>query len=109
MPTRRARDRPETTRLQAVVIDKPYEFIPPYRSTFWVRVLGTVLPWHLRHSWGIESCECRGTELLRQSLRQGDGILLAPNHCRPCDPFVLGVLGQTVGQPFYSMASWHIF
>ena len=46
---------------------------------------------------------------LKASLDAGHGILLAPNHCRPCDPLVLGMLGREVNQPFFIMASAHLF
>jgi 1-acyl-sn-glycerol-3-phosphate acyltransferase len=95
--------------MQPVVIDKPYQFIPPYRGTFWIRILGSLLPRYLRRSAGIESFECRGLEHLKQSLIQGHGVLLVPNHCRPCDPMLMGVISRAVRRPFYSMASWHIF
>ena len=58
---------------------------------------------------GIESVECRGTEHLQHSLAAGHGILLTANHCRPCDPMTLGMLSLRVRQPFFVMASWHLF
>ena len=36
--------------MQPVVIDKPYQFIPPYRSTFWIRIFGSLLARHLRRA-----------------------------------------------------------
>jgi 1-acyl-sn-glycerol-3-phosphate acyltransferase len=36
-------------------------------------------------------------------------VLIAPNHCRPCDPTVVRVLGARAGTPLYIMASWHLF
>ena len=48
-------------------------------------------------------------EHLRRSFDAGHGILLASNHCRPCDPMLLGLLSLRVRQPFYLMASWHLF
>ena len=37
------------------------------------------------------------------------GVLLVPNHCRPCDPMVVTVLAGEVPTPIYMMASWHLF
>ena len=84
--------------MQAVVIEKPYQFVPPYRGTFWIKLLGRLLPRHLRRAWGIESYECRGLEHLQHSLAQKHGILLAPNHCRLSDPMLMGVIS------FYDVA-----
>jgi hypothetical protein len=35
--------------------------------------------------------------------------MLAPNHCRPCDPMVLGLLAEEARAHLYIMASWHLF
>lgn len=96
--------------MQDIVIDKPYEFVPPHYGTVWAQVLGRlVLPRYLRRSHGIESREVVGLERLKASVAAGHGILLTPNHCRPCDPMVLYPLGLDVGAPVHIMASWHLF
>ena len=66
--------------MQSVVIDEAYEFVPPYRGTWWARGLQRLMPRWLRKSYGIESIECEGLEHIRESLEAGHGILLAPNH-----------------------------
>lgn len=95
--------------MQDIIIAKPYKFIPPRYSTFWARIIQWWLPTHLRRGYGITSWECRGAEKLRASLDAGHGVLLASNHCRPCDPQVLGLLSREVARPFHMMASWHLF
>lgn len=96
--------------MQQVVIDKPYRFVPPRYSRLWTTILKLWLPSHLRKNYGIASCECAGAEKLRASLDAGHGILIAANHCRPCDPMVLGLaLDRELGCPLNIMASWHIF
>jgi 1-acyl-sn-glycerol-3-phosphate acyltransferase len=95
--------------MQSVVIDKPYQFVPPYRRTIWIRLMQRFMARYLRRKWGIESFELRGLDHLQQSLAANHGILLAPNHCRPCDPMVLALVSEAVHRPFYAMASWHVF
>jgi 1-acyl-sn-glycerol-3-phosphate acyltransferase len=95
--------------VQKVVIAQPYRFVPPRRGRFWWHVFRFLLPGYLRRSAGIVGVELRGVENLRASLAAGHGVLLAPNHCRPCDPLVLGPLSYAVGRPFYIIASWHVF
>jgi 1-acyl-sn-glycerol-3-phosphate acyltransferase len=96
--------------LHNIVIDKPYEFVPPAYGTFWGHLLGRgLLPHHLRSIHGIESYELIGVERLRASVEARHGILLTPNHCRPSDPMVLYPLGLAVGAPVHIMASWHLF
>jgi 1-acyl-sn-glycerol-3-phosphate acyltransferase len=95
--------------MQNIVIAKPYRFVPPRFSRFWARLIRWYLPRFLRQSFGITSWECVGADRLIDSLQSGSGVLLAANHCRPCDPMVLGLLSREVGRPFHVMASWHLF
>ncbi len=95
--------------MQNVVITKPYRFVRPQRGTWWWRLFRPVLPAYLQRTAGIERVECRGVERLRASLAAGHGVMLAPNHCRPCDPTVLGALSYEIDRPFYIVASWHVF
>jgi 1-acyl-sn-glycerol-3-phosphate acyltransferase len=92
--------------MQNIVIDKPYKFIPPKRHQLWPKLIRPILPWLVKKYHGIESTECRGLEKLKHSIDAGHGIILAPNHCRPCDPMVLDL---SLSHPFYIMASWHLF
>ena len=95
--------------MQNIIIDKPYRFVPPVESRFWPGLLKIFLPAVLKKDHGIERVRFRNVDRLKQSLAAGFGIVLAPNHCRPCDPFVLGLLGREVDTPLYIMASWHLF
>ncbi len=95
--------------MQNVVIAKPYRFVAPHPGKLWWRLFRPLLPLYLRKSHGIVGVECRGVERLRASLDAGHGIMLAPNHCRPPDPMVLGALSYQVGRPLYIIASWHLF
>jgi hypothetical protein len=95
--------------MQRVVIDEPYEFVPPVYSEWWPTMLRLILKPYLRRSAGIHSVECRHVERLKASLAAGHSIMLAPNHCRECDPVVLGVLGMEAGCHLFAMASWHVF
>lgn len=95
--------------MQNIIIDKPYRFVPPYEGKFWASTSHLWLPIYLRRTYGIESIELRGVDRLRASLSARHGIVLTPNHCRPCDPVVMALLSKEVGQPFFYMASWHLF
>ncbi len=95
--------------MQNIIIDKPYRFVPPVESRFWPGVLKAFLPSYLKKSFGIGRVEFRGLERLRASLAAGHGVVLAPNHCRPADPMMMGLLSRELERPFYIMASWHLF
>lgn len=94
-----------------VVFDQPYQFVPPHRGSIWPYLIQKfrLVDWYLRRKEGVVSWECRDTGLLRDSLNRGDGILLAPNHCRYADPLVLGWLARSLNVNVYAMASWHLF
>ncbi|HUR56646.1 MAG TPA: hypothetical protein VM029_02980, partial [Opitutaceae bacterium] len=95
--------------MHKVVITKPYRFVPPHRGKFWWQLFRSILPSYLRRSAGLERVITRGTEKLRASFAAGHGIVLAPNHCRPPDPMVLGPLSYELHRPLYVVASWHLF
>lgn len=95
--------------MQRVVIDQPYEFIPPRHSRFWHAVVRRVLPRLLRKDHGVTAIECLGVDKLRASISAGHGIILAPNHCRPCDPLVMDSLAAAARRPFHIIASRHVF
>ena len=95
--------------MHRVVIDEPYEFVPPVYSEFWPWMLRFYLRRYLRTGYGVHSVECRNVERLRASLAAGHSILLAPNHCRMADPMVLGILGMEADCHLFAMASWHVF
>ncbi len=97
--------------MQNVIVDKPYRFIPPHHGDWipwWVQKL-RIVDWYLNRFEGIESHEVRGIEHLKESVRLGHGILLAPNHCRYADPIAMGWIVRQVGVYLYTMASWHLF
>ncbi len=95
--------------MQQIVIDKPYEFVPPCHSDIWPSLIQYYLARYLRKTFGVHTHECRHADRLRESLDQGHGILLAPNHCRLSDPLVLGFLARQLHIHLYAMASWHVF
>lgn len=95
--------------MQSVVIAKRYEFVPPDRRGFWPAVFRPFLRPVLAKVWGVSTVEISGLESLRSALLERASVLLALNHCRPCDPLVVAVLGAEAGTALYTMASWHQF
>jgi len=97
--------------MQQIIIEKPYQFIPPHRGTWlpWLILKSHIVDYYLRKVEGVASYEIRGLDHFRESLRLGHGILIAPNHCRYADPMILGWLARAAEVPLYAMASWHLF
>ncbi|TWU32450.1 1-acyl-sn-glycerol-3-phosphate acyltransferase [Novipirellula artificiosorum] len=95
--------------MHPVVFDQPYEFVPPYQGRCWPWILQRLIRRRLRRDYGIEEIHCEGLDRLKQSLSAGHSILLAPNHCRPCDPGIVTELCRRAGVAPFTMASWHLF
>ena len=95
--------------MQNLVITKPYRFVPPRHSALVWDLVRRWWPSQLRKNHGVMSWEFVGAERLRASLDAGAGVIVASNHCRPCDPMMMGMLSGEVKRPFHAMASWHLF
>jgi 1-acyl-sn-glycerol-3-phosphate acyltransferase len=95
--------------MQNIIIANPYVFVPPHRGTFWPGVFRPWLRPILARNWGVTRVEVVGIESLRAAVRERASVVLVPNHCRPCDPTVVSILGAEAGTPLYIMASWHLF
>ena len=92
-----------------VVIEEPYEFVPPSKKEWLPTLIGLFLNPYLKNKFGIHSVECREVQRIRDSVEAGHGVLMAPNHSRMCDPMVLGVLCKHMRRNMHAMASWHLF
>ncbi len=92
-----------------LVADSKYQFVPPHEGKLWPRLLGRLMPHFLRRKHGITGIEVRGDDAIGKLLASGHGILLAPNHCRMSDAIVLQSLSRKLKQPFFVMASSHLF
>jgi 1-acyl-sn-glycerol-3-phosphate acyltransferase len=95
--------------MHPVVLDEPYEFVPPYRGRCWPWLLQKYVGRLLHRSHGVEQLECEGIERLKESIAAGHSVLLAPNHCRPVDPLVITEMCRRAGLAPFTMASWHLF
>ncbi|MEL6895281.1 MAG: 1-acyl-sn-glycerol-3-phosphate acyltransferase [Planctomycetota bacterium] len=94
-----------------VVIEKPYQFVPPHRGNWWPSCIQTfrLIDLHLRFKEGITRYELRGHQHLKDSLAAGHGILLTPNHCRYADPIAMGWPARHCNTHVFAIASWHLF
>jgi 1-acyl-sn-glycerol-3-phosphate acyltransferase len=95
--------------MHKVVVEEPYKFVPPYRGRLLSWMFRLWLKPYLRKTHGIVKCTYEGLEHVRESVRDGHGILLCPNHCRDSDPMLIGMLCRAIPSHVFSMASWHIF
>lgn len=97
--------------MQHIVIEKPYKFIPPHRGNWWASFIQRfkLIDRWMKKSHGIVEYECRHIDRLKQSLADGHGVMLTPNHAKPSDPIVMGIPARRAGTHVFAMASWHLF
>lgn len=97
--------------MQQIIVEKPYKFVPPYRSALFSRMLFAfgIPQFYIRRFEAITSFEVRGMDRFEKSLSAGHAILLTPNHSRTADPPVMGLFSHQAGCQIYGMASWHLF
>jgi 1-acyl-sn-glycerol-3-phosphate acyltransferase len=97
--------------MNEILVDKPYEFVPPRHGKFWIWLVCTlnIHRWWLKKTDGLENFSCTNGDRLRESAKAGHGIILTPNHCRLSDPMAMAEVVKASGVYTYSMASWHLF
>jgi len=95
--------------MQDIILEEPYEFVPPIESDFWCWLIRFKLKNYLRKVFKVSSFDTRHAERLKASLDEGKSVILAPNHSRLSDPVVLGLLSAEVNTELFAMASWHLF
>jgi 1-acyl-sn-glycerol-3-phosphate acyltransferase len=97
--------------MQEVIIEKPYTFMPPYRTTLFSTIYRFLKlhAWYLKWSEKVTSYELRGLEIVKASLDAGHGVLLAPNHSRTADPLVMAWIPTEANCHMYGLASWHLY
>jgi 1-acyl-sn-glycerol-3-phosphate acyltransferase len=100
---------PERNRVVERYFTKPYEFIPPYRGTFWYMLSRGYVNRVLRKESGVVRSHFVGVSHFADSLQRKAGILLTPNHCRAADPLAVGLMAGECKQPLYYLASAHLF
>ena len=97
--------------MQNLLIEKPYQFVPPFTWT-WPQTLYTrsgLFKPSLKRMQGVVDHECRNLDKLKASIDAGHGIMMCPNHPRMADPMVFCFVARETPCNFYAMASWHLF
>src|SRR3954470_273294 len=95
--------------MNSVVSDKPYVAVLPYHGTLWPRALNLYFPRYLHRRYGTAKIDIVGADKLRASIAAGGGVFFTSNYCRVKDPFMISALAKEVGQPFFVVASAHLF
>ena len=96
--------------MQALIIEKPYQFVRPPRRSFVLWVVAGLRLYRiwLKSSENIYEYEVKNQHRIQASLDAGHSVLVAGNHCRNADPMAIGELLYVVNSYAYLMASWHL-
>jgi 1-acyl-sn-glycerol-3-phosphate acyltransferase len=84
---------------------KPYVFCPPKYSPWFRPVLHFLCAFFLRHKFNIRRITVRGEEHLVRFVRDGQSVLVTPNHADHADPSLLIHVGRQNGFTFHFMAA----
>ena len=97
--------------MQALIIEKPYQFVRPPRRSFVLWVVAGLRLYRiwLKSSENIYEYEVKNQHRIQASLDAGHSVLVAGNHCRNADPMAIGELLYVVNSYAYLMASWHLY
>lgn len=57
----------------------------------------------------IADIEVCGTQIVREQLEGGSGVMIMPNHSSHADPYVIYAAADAVGTSLHVMATWHVF
>ena len=95
----------------SVVFDRPYEFVPRHRGNLWPWLIrnSRLVDYYLAKHDGVVEIETRNAQHLIQSIKNGHGIIVAPNHSRYSDPLAMTSPVRAVKHNFYAIASWHLY
>ncbi len=88
---------------------KPPQWWSPRLSPGWIRFWR---PWRKRmqlRKHRLLEIEVHGLEHVRQSIAQGQGVLITPNHSSHADCFAFYEASEQLGCPFYVMVAWQNF
>jgi 1-acyl-sn-glycerol-3-phosphate acyltransferase len=84
------------------------DFWPPRANGVWRKLLSPVRRFYLRKFYAVADVDLVGPERLAV-VRDGDGVLLTPNHSHDGDPHVMMDVAKRLRRQFYFMAAWQLF
>jgi 1-acyl-sn-glycerol-3-phosphate acyltransferase len=83
----------------------PYQFVPPKHSWAFRPILHLLVRWSLKHEHHVNEVNISGTEALTRLAKEGQSVLVAPNHADHADPGLLLTVGRRCRIAFHFMAA----
>jgi hypothetical protein len=84
------------------------DFWAPRPNGVWRKVLTPLRKFYLKKFYAVKDVSIQGAEHLA-AIREGDGVMLTPNHSHDSDPHVMMEVAKRLDKQFYFMAAWQIF
>src|SRR5258706_9726926 len=84
------------------------DFWAPRPNGVWRKVLTPLRKFYLKKFYAVKEVAVEGAEHL-SVVREGDGVMLTPNHSHDSDPHVMMEVAKRLERQFYFMAAWQIF
>ena len=84
---------------------KAYQFCPPRYAAWFRPVLHLLSAWFLRYRFNIRHVSVSGEEALVRLVREGQSVLVTPNHADHSDPSLLVHVGRLHRLDFHFMAA----
>ena len=57
----------------------------------------------------ISDIEVAGASIVQERIKDGEGVMIMPNHSSHADPYVIYSAADQVGTALHVMATWHVF
>ncbi len=57
----------------------------------------------------ISDIEVAGKTIVQERLKNGEGVMIMPNHSSHADPYVIYSAADQIGTALHVMATWHVF
>ncbi len=81
----------------------------PSVSPLLVKLLRPFRDRQRKRSIQISDIEVEGESIVQERLRNGEGVMLMPNHSSHADPYVIYSAADQIGTALHVMATWHVF
>ena len=88
---------------------RPPRWWSPKPSIFWIRFWRRQRRKEQVHKHRLVDIKIRGLEHVRQSLDDGCGVLMTPNHASHADSFAVYHVAEQLNTPVYCMIAWQNF
>ena len=89
--------------------EKPPRWWSPKPSPRWISIWRPLRMHEQRKKHRLVDVKVHGAQRIQELLREGQGVLITPNHCSHADAFALYSAADRAATPIYAMMAWQVF